>query len=94
MEKLLSRLPEDVIGSGLNKEIPGKALLPLFILRFMYMEGVSLGTSREESRIKVCVIFEAVSFEVSIAMKIYIVIFWVRKLCSLAGGYQRGSCRQ
>jgi hypothetical protein len=48
MEELLSQLPEDVIGHGLNKEDPGRAFPP-FILYSIYREGVSPGTSSEES---------------------------------------------
>jgi hypothetical protein len=40
-----------------------------------------------------CGVSEALSFKVSTAMKVYIVI-WGRALCSLMGGYQHGSCRQ
>jgi hypothetical protein len=45
MEELLSQLPEDVIGSGFNKEDPGRASL----LHSIYREGVSLGASSEAS---------------------------------------------
>jgi hypothetical protein len=43
---------------------------------------------------EVCVVSEAVRFEVSTAMKVNIVIFWVKTLCSLTGGDQPGSYRQ
>jgi hypothetical protein len=78
MKELLSQLPEDVIGSRLNKEDSGRTP---FLLHSIYREGVSPGANNEES---LCVVSDAVSFEVSIAMKIYIVI-WVRTLCSLMG---------
>jgi hypothetical protein len=86
MEELLSQLPEYVIGYGLNKEDPGMA--PPSLSSALYLQGRCVTGCQQRG---VC---EVVSFEVSIAMKIYIVIFWVRTLCCLMGGYQPGSWRQ
>jgi hypothetical protein len=81
------------LGLGLTRRILEGP--PLFLLLSIYREGVSPGASSEGVyEAKVCVVSEAMSFEVSVAMKIYIVNFWVRTLCSLMGGYQPGSCRQ
>jgi hypothetical protein len=55
MEELLFQLPEDVIGSGLNKEDPGRASPP-FLLYSIYRKGVSPGTSSEESVKQRCVL--------------------------------------
>jgi hypothetical protein len=67
---------------------------PPTLLHSTYREVVSQGDSSEESMKQRCVVSKAVSFEVSIAMKIYIVIFCLRTPCSLMGGYQPGSSRQ
>jgi hypothetical protein len=95
MEEMLSQLPEGVILSGLNKENPGRvppaSLPPAFQLQG---ENVTGHQQQGVLEAKVCVISEAMSFEVSTTMKFCIVIFWVRTLCSLTGGYQPGSCRQ
>jgi hypothetical protein len=78
MEELLSQLPEDVIGSGFNKEDPGRAPLPpAFHLQGRHVTWYQQWGIREA---EVCAVSEATSFEVSIAMKIYIVIMWVRTL--------------
>jgi hypothetical protein len=47
VEELLSQLPEDVIGSGLNKEDLGR-VPPPSPLQYIYSQGVSLGASSEE----------------------------------------------
>jgi hypothetical protein len=46
MEDLLSQLPEDVIGSGLNKEDTGRAPS---LLHSIYRESMSPGASSKES---------------------------------------------
>jgi hypothetical protein len=52
MEGLISQLPEDVIGSGLNKDDPGRAPLPS---AFHHREGMSPGASSKESVKQRCV---------------------------------------
>jgi hypothetical protein len=54
MEELLSQLPEDVIGCGLNKEDLGRAP-PTSLLQPIYRD-VSLGASSEESVKQRCVL--------------------------------------
>jgi hypothetical protein len=89
---MLSQLPEDLTVCGLNKEDPGGAPLPPAVhLQGRHVTGCQ---QRGVCEAEVCVVSEAMSFEVSIAMKIYIVIMWVRTLCSCTGGYQPGSCSQ
>jgi hypothetical protein len=93
MEELLSQLLEGVIGSELYKEDPGRG--PSF-LSALHLQGRHV-TGRQQEGVceaKVCVVSEAMSFEVSVALKVYIVIMWVRALCSCTGGCQPGSCRQ
>jgi hypothetical protein len=90
MEELLSQVPEDVTGSAFNEEDPGRAPLPHFCIPSTGRACHWVPVCEAE----VCVVSEEMSFEVSIALKIYIVIFWVRALCSLMGGYQPGSFRQ
>jgi hypothetical protein len=71
VEELLSQLPEDVIGSGRKKEDPGRA--PSLPLAFHLQGGRVTGCQQRG----VC---EAYVCVVSEAMKIYVVIFWVRTL--------------
>jgi hypothetical protein len=53
MEELLSWLPEDVIGSGLNKEDPGRT--PHFCIP-VDREGMSVGADSEECMKQICVL--------------------------------------
>jgi hypothetical protein len=99
MEELLPQLPENVTGSGLNKEDPGRA--PSLPFAFHQKGGHVTGHQQQGvCKAKVCVVPEAMNFEVSVATKIYIVIFSVRTLCSLwvgisleaAGSYVNLKC--
>jgi hypothetical protein len=55
MEELLSQLLEDMIGSGLKKEDPGRPSPP-FCSPSIYREVTSPGTSSEESMKRRCVV--------------------------------------
>jgi hypothetical protein len=58
MEELLSQLPEDVIGSELNRDHPGRAPFPsAFHLQGGHVTRRQKRGAREE---KVCVVSEAV----------------------------------
>jgi hypothetical protein len=73
MEALLPQLPEDVNRSGLKKEDRGRATLP----SAFHLQGGRVTRHQQQGvcEAKACVVSEAMSFKVSIALKIYIVIF-------------------
>jgi hypothetical protein len=77
MEELLSQPLADVIGSRLHTEDQGR---PSSLTSSFHVQGECVTGSQQRGvcETKVCAVSEAMSFEVSISIKIYIVIFWVR----------------